>query len=89
MLSLPRTATGLERHLYTPTITRFSQAKKAAPQNPPSVLHGSSGKEECTGDHIGCFSPDWLVGGFSETQGSVNLSLVTQPARNYGSGRPA
>lgn len=75
--SLSRTATGLERHLCASKITPFPQAKTGCvPKTPIACLTklGSSGREECVGDYVGCFSPGWPVSGFLETSGSVSLT---------------
>lgn len=65
----------------------FPRQRQAVSQRPPPWVPydegESSDREECTGDHFGCFSPGWPAGGFSETSGSVRLSLVTQPTRSF------
>lgn len=86
MLSIPRAATGLERHLCASEITPFSQAKIGCLPKAPLGCHmkrESSDMKECTGDCFGCLGPGWPAGGFSETSGSIRLSLVTQPTRSF------
>lgn len=72
MLSLLRTAAGLERHLYASEMAPFSQADRQPPLGLVCLTkQGRSGREECIGDHVGYFTPSWPVGGFSESLGSV------------------
>lgn len=46
----------------------FSRQRQAvSPKTPSRALQ--SGRKECIGDHVGCFSPGWPAGGFLETSG--------------------
>lgn len=69
-------------------LSPISQAKAVCLPKLPLVSlmkWRSSGREEPSGDHVSCLSASWPEGGFSDTSGSVRLSLVAQPARGYNS----